>query len=422
MSFGRRATKFDLVWYWVVNRGDNNATMARAAFAAPTPITGAGLMQAISRQKNDGEGYMRRRKFLTTTGAVAAAASTFAAPAIAQGTREIKLVTSWPKDLPGLGTSAARLAKLITNTSGGRLRVTVFAAGDLVAPFEVFDAVSAGIAEMYHSAEYYWEKRSPAFSFFAAVPFGLTAGEMNSWIYQGGGQELWDELSAAHNIKPMLASNTGVQMGGWFVKPVTSIESYEGLRYRMPGLGGEVLRRVGAVVVNLPGGEIVRALQSGAIDASEWVGPWNDLELGLHNATKFYYYPGFHEPGTALSLGINKGFWDSLSAEERQIIATAAAAENSFSIADFNARNTSALETLIKQHGVQVQKFDDAILQALGKISGDVMAEISQHDPLTRQVYDSFMKFRQAAVRWGELSELGYLNARSLKFQYGSSG
>lgn len=363
---------------------------------------------------------MRRRNFLAASGGLAAAVSSFAAPAIAQGAREIKLATSWPKGFPGLGTSAERLAKLITDTSGGRLRVKVFAASELVAPFEVFDAVSAGVVEMYHSAEYYWEKRSPAFNFFAAVPFGFTAGEMNSWIYRGGGQALWDELSAPHNIKPMLAANTGVQMGGWFAKPVSSIESYKGLRYRMPGLGGEVLRRVGAVVVNIPGGEIVRALQSGAIDASEWVGPWNDLELGLHKATKYYYYPGFHEPGTALSLGINKEFWDSLSSEERQIIATSAAAENSFSISEFNARNTTALETLIHQHGVQVRKFDDTILQALGKISGEVMAEISEKDPLTRRVYDSFINFRRAAVRWGELSERGYLNARSLKFRYGN--
>jgi TRAP-type mannitol/chloroaromatic compound transport system substrate-binding protein len=364
---------------------------------------------------------MRRRKFLTASGAVAAAAaaSTPAMPAVAEAAREIKLVTSWPKAFPGLSTSAVRLAKLITDTSGGRLRVEVFAAGELVAPFEVFDAVSAGVAEMYHSAEYYWQKQSPAFNFFAAMPFGLTAGEMNAWIYWGGGQELWDELSASFGIKPMLAGNTGVQMGGWFVKPVTSIESYEGLRYRMPGLGGEVLRRLGAVVVNIPGGEIVRAFRSGALDASEWVGPWNDLELGLHTATKYYYYPGFHEPGTSLSLGINKAFWDSLSAEERQIITTSAAAENILSISEFNARNIAALETLIEQHGVQVQKFDDAILQALGKVSGEVLAESKGHDQITRRVYESFIKFRRSAVRWGELSERGYLNARSLKFEYG---
>jgi TRAP-type mannitol/chloroaromatic compound transport system substrate-binding protein len=363
---------------------------------------------------------MRRRKFLAASGAAAAAASSFPKPAIAQGVREVNLVTSWPKDSPGLGTSAARLAKLITDTSGGRLQVQMFAAGELVAPFEVFDAVSDGVAEMYHSAEYYWEKRSPAFSFFAAVPFGLTAGEMSAWIYRGGGQALWDELSAAYNINPLLAANTGVQMGGWFAKPVTSIDSYKGLRYRMPGLGGEVLRRLGAVVVNLPGGEIVGALRTGAIDASEWVGPWNDLELGLHTATKYYYYPGFHEPGTALSLGINKEFWESLSAEERQIITTSAAAENSFSVSEFNARNTKALEILIRQHGGDVKKFDDAILQALGRVSGEVMAEISQRDPLTRQVYESFISFRRSAVRWGELSERGYLNARSLKFPYGT--
>jgi TRAP-type mannitol/chloroaromatic compound transport system substrate-binding protein len=365
------------------------------------------------------EGAMQRRQLLAVSGA-AAAAITFPAPAIAQGVREINLTTSWPKDVPGLGTSAARLAKLITEGSGGRLQVKIFGAGEMVGAFEAFDAVSDGLVEMYHSAEVYWEKRSPAFSFFTGVPFGLTASEMNSWIYFGGGQALWDELAADFNIKPLLASNSGVQMGGWFAKPITSIESYKGLRYRMPGLGGEVLRRVGAVVVNLPGGEIVGALKSGAIDASEWIGPWIDLELGLHNATKFYYYPGFHEPGTAFSLGINKKLWESLSAEERQLISMAAATENCLSVADFNARNTAALKTLIDEHGVNIQKFDDAILQQLGRISGEVLADVSQKDPLTRRVYDSFIEFRREAVRWGELSERGYLNARSLKFRYGN--
>jgi TRAP-type mannitol/chloroaromatic compound transport system substrate-binding protein len=365
-----------------------------------------------------GDNAMKRRNFLVSA-SIAAAASSLPAPAIAQGVREIKLATSWPKDLPGLGTSAARLAKWITEASGGRLQVEVLAAGEMIGPFEVFDAVSEGVVEMYHSAEYYWKDRSPAFNFFAAVPFGLTAGEMNSWIYRGGGQALWDELGADFNIKPLMAANTGVQMAGWFGKPVTSIDSYKELRYRMPGLGGEVLRRVGAVVVNLPVGEIVRALESGAIDASEWIGPWNDIALGLHNATKFYYYPGFHEPGTVLSLGINKKLWDSLAADERQLISAAAAAENSFSVAEFNARNSAALKTLINEHGVNVQKLDDAILRELGKISGELLTEVSQRDPLTRRVYESFINFRRDAVRWGELSERGYLNARSLKFEYG---
>jgi TRAP-type mannitol/chloroaromatic compound transport system substrate-binding protein len=242
---------------------------------------------------------------------------------------------------------------------------------------------------------------------------------MNSWIYHAGGQALWDELSAGFNLKPFLGSNTSVQMGGWFAKEVTSVESYAGLRYRMPGLGGEVLKRIGAIVVNLPGGEIVPSLLSGPIDASEWVGPWNDLELGLHTAGKYYYYPGFHEPGTALSLAINKQLWDSLGVDHQRVIETAAIAENCYSVADFNARNTAALETLIKVHGVQVRKFDDSILEQLGKLSGEVLAEISGRDAMTKRVYESFLAFRRSAIRWGELSERAYLNARSLKFPYG---
>ncbi len=208
-------------------------------------------------------------------------------------------------------------------------------------------------------------------------------------------------------------------MGGWFGKEVTSLASYKGLRYRMPGLGGEVLRRLGATVVNLAGGEIVPALRSGAIDASEWVGPWNDLELGLHTAVKLYYYPGFHEPGTALALGINKRLWDGFTADQRHLIATAAAAENCYSLAEFNAKNTVALEKLINDHGVLLRKFDDSILEGLGRLSGEVLAEASKHDSITKRVYDSFIKFRKASLRWGDLSERGYLNARSLKFPYG---
>jgi TRAP-type mannitol/chloroaromatic compound transport system substrate-binding protein len=363
---------------------------------------------------------MYRRSFLTgSVGASAAIASTLSAPAIAQGIRELNLVTSWPKGQPGLGTSAERLVKRIAETSGGRLKVNMFAADEMVGAYEVFDAVSAGLADMYHSAEYYWVERSPAFAYFCTVPYGLTAKELNSWIYWGDGQDLWDELSARYDIKALLAGNTGVQMGGWFIKEVSSVESYKGLKYRMPGLGGKVLSRLGAVVINVPGGKIVSSLQSGAIDAAEWVGPWNDLQLGLHTAGKYYYYPGFHEPGTALSLGVNKGVWEGLTVEERRIIQSSAAMENSLSVAFFDAQNSVALETLTQEHVVQVRKFDDSILRALGHVSGEVMAETAQHDPLTQRIHESFLKFRKSAIRWGELSERAYLNARSLKFRYG---
>ena len=249
---------------------------------------------------------MKRRTFLTAAGA-AATASAFPAPAIAQGIRELKLVLSWP-----LLPSSELIARLIEDATGGRLRVKVFGAGELVGGFEVFDAVSEGLADMYWAAEYYWKDRSPAFSFFTTVPFGLTPSETTAWIHWGGGQQLWDELSANFNIKPIVVNQTGVQMGGWYNKEMTSIEGFKGLRIRMPGLGGEVMRRVGAIVVNLPAGEIVPALKSGALDAAEWTDPDLDFKLGLHTAAKLYYYPGFHEPGTATAVGINKKLWDGL--------------------------------------------------------------------------------------------------------------
>jgi TRAP-type mannitol/chloroaromatic compound transport system substrate-binding protein len=363
---------------------------------------------------------MDRRSFLMQAGAVAGVAGAFPAPAIAQGVRELKMVTSWPKGLAGLGTSAERLGRGITAITGGRLKVQVFGAGELVSAFEVFDAVSTGVADMYHSAEYYWEKRSPAFNFFAAVPFGFTADEMAAWMLWGGGQELWDELSAGFNIKPLMSTNTGVQMGGWFTKEVTGPESYAGLRYRMPGLGGEVLRRLGAVVVNLPGGEITAALKTGAIDASEWVGPWNDMILGLHKVSKFYYYPGFHEPGTALGLGINKKLWDGLSAEDRGAIATVANAEYTLSLAEFNANNAKSLEQLSQDKSIEIRKFDDALLQALGNASGEVLLDAARKDALTHRTYDSYISFWSRANRWADLAERGYLNARGLKFTYGT--
>ena len=362
---------------------------------------------------------MNWRKFIYAASA-GAASVTFAAPAISQGIREIKMVTSWPKGFPGLGTSAERLGRGITAITGGRIKVKVFGAGELVGAFEAFDAVSTGVAEMYHTAEYYWEKRSPAFNFFAAVPFGFTADEMAAWIYYGGGQGLWDELNAEFNIKPLLCGNTGVQMGGWFTKEVKGPESYTGLRYRMPGLGSEVLRRLGAVVVSLPGGEITPALRSGAIDASEWVGPWNDMALGLHKAAKYYYYPGFHEPGTGLALGINKKFWEELSAEDRSGISAASNAEYTLSLAEFNANNAKSLQELKDDKAIEICKFDDSLLQALGKASGEVMAETGTKDPLTRKIYESYIGFWSRANNWADLAEHGYLNARSLKFLYGA--
>jgi len=363
---------------------------------------------------------MDRRQFVAGAGiGIAATASAFPKPAIAQGVRELKMVTTWPKTLPGLQSSAERVAQSITALSGGRLQVKVFGAGQLVGAFESFDAVSSGLADMYHSSEITWHSKSAVFSYFCNVPFGFTAAEINAWIYFGGGQALWDELSAGFGLKSFLCGNTGPQMGGWFGKELTGIESFKGLRYRMPGPGGEVLGRLGAVVVNLPGGEIIPALRSGAIDASEFAGPWVDMAFGLHKAAKYYYYPGFHEPGAALSLAINKKLWDGLGSTDRSVIESAAAAENNLSLAEMTANNAASLELLANDPAIQIRKVDDAILQALGKLSGEVLADASRKDDLARRVYDSFMKFRAAVVRWSEISDRAYLNARALKFPYG---
>jgi TRAP-type mannitol/chloroaromatic compound transport system substrate-binding protein len=357
---------------------------------------------------------MKRRTFLASAG-TAAAASTFPAPAVSQGIRELKLVSAYPK-VP----RTELLARTITEVSGGRLRVKLFNAGELVGPFEVFDAVSEGLADMYVANEYYWQDRSPGFSFFTTVPFGLTAVEMYAWIYWGGGQKLWDELSAKFNLKPFPSDVGEVQMGGWYNKEMASIESFRDLRIRMPGLGGELMRRLGAIVINLPAGEIVPALKSGALDAAEWVGPDLDLRLGLPTAAKYYYYPGIHEPGNVQSFAINKGIWDSLSDNEQKLIETTLAGGPINGLVRRHVEQMKVLPILLEKHEVELRKFDDEILRTFGKVSGEVVAEVGASDPLTKRIYESYMKFRKTSRRWTDISERAYLNARELDFPYGT--
>ena len=205
-----------------------------------------------------------------------------------------KMITTWPKNFPGLGTGAENLANLINKLSSGRIKITVYGAGELVPAFEIFDAVSRGIAELGHGSAYYWKGKNESLQFFSTVPFGLTANEMNAWLYYGGGQELWQKAYSKFNLVPMAAGNTGIQMAGWFNKEINSLDDLKGLKMRIPGLGGEVLKRAGGTPVNLPGGELFTALKTGTIDATEWVNPYNDLAFGLHKAAKYYYYPGWH--------------------------------------------------------------------------------------------------------------------------------
>lgn len=358
---------------------------------------------------------MRRRDILAGAASLAAGASTrFPAPAIAQGLRQLKMVTDWPDGTPGLHTSAVRFAQTVGAATNGRIRIEVFPAGTFVRPFETFDAVGAGVADIYHSDEYYFEKKSAALNFFSAVPFGLTADELFAWIKYGDGQELWDTLSGQFNIKPLLCLNTGTQMGGWFTREITSPDGFKGLRYRMPGLGAEVLRRLGAIVVTLPGTEIVPALRSGAIDASEWVGPWLDMSMGLHEAARYYYYPGFHEPGTGSSVGINRRVWESLDASDRKVFEAVAACEYARSLAEFNANNALSLRKLRAEGTVRFLKFDDSVLRAFLATSKDVVAEAGSGDELSRKIYQSYAQFRASIMDWSDIAERAYLNSRRL--------
>jgi TRAP-type mannitol/chloroaromatic compound transport system substrate-binding protein len=358
---------------------------------------------------------MRRREILAAAGAALAGGSTnFPAPAIAQGIRQLTMVTDWTETMPGLLPSARRLARTIGEATKGRIKIEVFPANAFVRAFETFDAVSAGVADMYHSYDGYFESKSRALNFFCGVPFGFTANELFAWVRYGGGQELWDALGSQFSIKPLYCLSTGTQMGGWFNDEITSLEGFKGLRYRMPGLGAEILRRLGAIVVSLPGGEIAPALKSGAIDASEWIGPWQDMAIGLHEAARYYYYPGFHEPGTAQTLGINKRVWESFEASDRRLIEACAAGEYAQTLVEFNTNNALALRKLRDEGTVRILKFDDSILKAFHEISKDVVAAAGSEDDISKKIYRSYQQFRVSIIDWSDISERAYLNGRRL--------
>jgi TRAP-type mannitol/chloroaromatic compound transport system substrate-binding protein len=356
---------------------------------------------------------MDRRSFLKSAGLAggAAVAAPLAAPAIAQGVQEIRLVTSWPANFPGLGTGANDFAERVTSMSDGRLRVRVFAGGELVGPLGVNDAVQEGSAEMYHSADYYFQGKSRAYNFFTSVPLGFTSFEMDAWIQQGGGQELWDELGGNFGIKHLPGGNTGNQAGGWFRREITSPDDFSGLRMRIPGIGGEVIAALGGTPVALAGGEILPALQAGTIDAAEWVGPLNDLAFGFHRVLTHYYTHGIHEPGSMISIGISRRLWDDLSDGDRKLIESAALATNNKTTAYFTANNAQALEQL-RQEGVQLHTFNEEVFGALAEAGEQVMADMAAGDELTGRVYESFIDFRRRVVPWTEAAELAYMQAR----------
>jgi len=359
---------------------------------------------------------MKRRDFIQKAGVGSlAVGGALAAPSVNAGAQfKWKMVTAWPKNFPGLGTGANLLAKMITEMSGGRIKVKVYGAKELVPAFEVFDAVSSGTAEMGHAGAYYWKGKSEATQFFSSVPFGLTAQEMNAWLYYGGGMELWRELYKPFGIIPAAAGNTGVQMAGWFNREIKSIDDLKGLKMRIPGLGGEVLRRAGGTTVDMPGGELFTSMQSGALDATEWVGPYNDLAFGFHKVAKYYYYPGWHEPGSTMEALINEKAFNALPKDLQQIVLAACKAANIDMISEYTARNNQALDTLINKHKVKVLPLPDEVLKTLKQLSEEVVLELANKDAMAKKIYDSVSQFRTQVTKWGGISEQAFLRARSL--------
>ena len=324
-----------------------------------------------------------------------------------------RLVTSWPKNYPGLGMAPERIADLVEEMSDGQMTITVYGAEEQVPAFGVFDAVSSGSHQMGHSGGYFWKGKVPAAQFFTSVPFGLTADEINAWVNRGGGLELWREIYEPFNIYPIPAGNTGTQMFGWFNKEINSLEDVKGLKMRIPGIGGEVLKEAGGIPVTLPGGELFTALQTGVIDATEWVGPYNDLTFGFHQAAKYYYYPGWHEPGPMLELIINLDEWNSLPKHLQVIIETATKAVNQDMLDEYLAKNNQALTELVEVHGVELRRLPDDVIEEFRMISDQILEELAQEDETIAKVYNSYKSFKQDVSEYHKISEDAFIEARN---------
>jgi TRAP-type mannitol/chloroaromatic compound transport system substrate-binding protein len=352
------------------------------------------------------------RRAIASAGA-AGLASALAAPALAQsGKLRWRMVTSWPKRLPGPGMSAERVAERIAALSGGRLEITVSAAGEVVPAFEVLDAVGSGVAEMGHTAAFYWQGKEPAAAFFTTVPFGLLPNEHVAWVYAGGGQELWDALYAPFGVKPFMAGNTGVCMGGWFRRELKSRDDVHGLKVRSLGLGGEVYRRLGAIPQTTSPGEILVALQSGVIDGAEFVGPGSDIALGLYRFAQLYYSPGFNKPNGTGECIVGLKAWQALDSELQAIVAHACAAEASFALAEMERLNIEALHALTTTNNVQVRTFPADLITAARTTAVDVLGELSGKSAGAQKVHASYTAFRDKIAGWSRISLKAVLEAR----------
>ncbi|MEM8525553.1 MAG: TRAP transporter substrate-binding protein [Bacteroidota bacterium] len=320
-----------------------------------------------------------------------------------------KMVTTWPPNFPVLGEGCTYFADLVRKMSNGRMEIKVYGGGELVPALECFDTVRSGAAEMGSGAAYYWAGKSPAAQFFATVPFGMNAQQMNAWLLTGGGMKLWKDLYAKFNLIPFVFGNTGVQMGGWFNREINTIADFKGLKIRMPGLGGKVMERAGGTPVLLAGGEIYTGLERGVLDATEWIGPFHDSKMGFDQIAEYYYTPGWHEPGTVLELIINKEAFEDLPEDLQNIISVAAESINNWVLLELETKNAEYLSLLIEQ-GVKIRQFSREVLATLRTYTKDILEELTAEDEYAKKVYASFQAYRKKAVMWSELTEKVFYN------------
>lgn len=364
---------------------------------------------------------MKRRDFLKAgaTGTAAVAASTLAAPAIAQDVRQWRMVTAWPKNLPGPGVAAQMLADRITALSGGRIEVKLFAAGEIVPGNGVFDAVGQGTAELYHAVPAYWGSKSKGILLFGSQPFGLTAPEQAGWLIHGGGQALYDEIYARFNLKPFLCGNSGPQWAGWFRTEINSVDDLKGLKFRSTGLASEMCSKLGMAVQAMSGPAMFQALQSGALDAGEFIGPWTDSALGYYQIAKNYYWPGVGEPSSAEECAVNLEAYNDLPDDLKEAVSRACASLYNDVLTEYNTKHAQALTQLVNDHGVMVRKLPDEVIVAMGNAAGEVIADLrASDDELVVRITESFLAYRKLMRDYMPYADNGQMNARVMDYSY----
>lgn len=361
----------------VINR---KAFVKKAAFAAAGAAT---LLNSCGQEKktNDSPAVISRKTF------------------------EWRMVTTWMPHFPVLGEGADKIAKDIEAMSGGRIKIHVFGGGELVPALETFEAVSQGVAQMGHSASYYWAGKAPASQLFTSVPFGMNTQQTYAWLYQGGGLELWRELYSSFNMIPFPAGNTGGQMGGWFNKQINSIADLKGLKIRIPGIGAKIITKAGGSAVLSPGGEIYTNLERGVIDATDWIGPYHDWLMGFHKIAKYYYYPSFAEPSGVVELIVNKNAFEELPTDLQEIIKYVATSANVSMLAEMEAKNSEYLLKIKNESKVQITRFPDDVMSAFKKYGNEALNELTSEDSFSKKVLDSYNQFHKRIKDWTDLSD-----------------